>query len=76
MNLYGPAVPELEPLPECPICGNRADIFYTNADNGIIGCPNCIGAIESWEWEAEQKEAADADYGDRLYQEWRDQQCS
>lgn len=26
----------------CIVCGERADIFYVNAEKEVVGCDNCI----------------------------------
>ena len=36
--------PEPE-LPECPVCGKKAETFYENKDFEIVGCEYCIKTL-------------------------------
>ena len=36
-----------EHLPECPVCGEEADTFYKNSDGDIVGCMECIRAVDA-----------------------------
>lgn len=42
--------PERE-LPECPVCGKKAETFYRNEDFEIIGCEFCIHPVNYDEME-------------------------
>lgn len=75
-SLYGPEPPAPEPMPNCPVCGDKCETVYKNCDGEVIACDGCINSQDAWEWQAEEKEAEEADRGDRLYHEWRDRQCS
>lgn len=35
--------------PFCPMCGDRCDTIYKNRYGEIIGCDECIKAIDAWE---------------------------
>lgn len=39
--------------PKCPVCGEECDTFYRNADGEIVGCDECITALDAWEVTAE-----------------------
>lgn len=44
-----PLEPDEYPFPRCPICLEETDTFYKGFDGGIVGCPNCISEIDSFE---------------------------
>lgn len=52
MQFWEPERP-LEPkdydMPECPVCGEETDTYYKNKDGEIVGCDNCITAVDAWE---------------------------
>lgn len=75
-SLYGPEPLEPEQMPKCPVCGDECETVYKNCDGEVIACDGCIVSQDALEWEAEEKEAEEADCGDRLYHDWRDRQCS
>ena len=33
----------------CPVCGEETDEFYKNRQGEIVGCFNCITAVNPWE---------------------------
>jgi hypothetical protein len=35
--------------PICPMCGDRCDTIYKNREGEIVGCDECLKAIDSWE---------------------------
>ena len=35
--------------PRCPICGEDCDTFYRSAEGEIIGCNECVTALDAWE---------------------------
>lgn len=63
---YGYSLPDLQPLepqddgeaPSCPICYRETDTLYRNQDHDIVGCDNCLKAIDAWDWQAEQEAEA------------------
>lgn len=73
-SLYGPDPPEPE-YPECPVCGSECEDIYYSTDGDIVGCDDCIKKVDANEWAAEERKNAGPD-PDRLYDEWRDRQCS
>lgn len=41
------APPEGEPA-RCPVCGEECDTLYRRGAVEIVGCDNCIDAVEPW----------------------------
>ena len=41
--------PDDDPI-RCPECGEDCDIIYMDDNNNVLGCDNCVRALESWEW--------------------------
>lgn len=45
--------PSLEPpdyeVPHCPVCGQECEVIYKNRYGEIIGCDDCIDAVDAWE---------------------------
>ena len=35
--------------PHCPICGAACDTFHINKDREIVGCEECLSAVDAWE---------------------------
>lgn len=35
--------------PVCPICGEECDTLYRAAEGEVVGCDQCITAIDAWE---------------------------
>lgn len=35
--------------PHCPICDCETDTFYKNKDGDIVGCDECVTAVDAWE---------------------------
>lgn len=52
MQYWEPERP-LEPkgydVPICPVCGEETDTYYKNENGEIVGCDNCITAVDAWE---------------------------
>ena len=44
--------PPEEPLiePRCPVCGASCDTFHITASREIVGCSECLSAVDAWEW--------------------------
>ena len=46
---------ELDPnfieCPKCPVCGKQTDTFYRRKDFVIVGCPECVSYVDSWDTE-------------------------
>jgi len=48
-RLDPPAEPD--PIePRCPICGASCDTFHVNKDHEIVGCEECLSAVDAWDW--------------------------
>lgn len=69
------ADPEPERYPECPLCDEECQTIYRSCDGDILGCEHCVSSVDAWEWQAEEDKNSGPD-SDRLYDEWRDRQCS
>jgi len=35
--------------PICPLCGKACDIVYKEPGGDIVGCDNCLRAVDAWE---------------------------
>jgi hypothetical protein len=35
--------------PTCPICGGECDTIYKDREGEIVGCNECLRAIDAWE---------------------------
>ena len=56
-----------EYTPSCPVCGSEtADTFYRTFDRRIVGCSECLEAVDSVTLEEEQEEADFNDWVDNL----------
>lgn len=42
--------PEETNPPRCPICGEETDTFYKGHYGDIIGCDNCVKAVDAWDY--------------------------
>lgn len=45
-----PGEPKQAPIPKCPVCGMETDTFYKDAYGDIVGCDNCISAVDAWDY--------------------------
>lgn len=45
----GPVEPKGYDVPVCPVCGEETDTYYKNENGEIVGCDNCITAVDAWE---------------------------
>ena len=42
---------EVEPIePHCPICGASCDTFHIDKNHEIVGCSECLSAVDAWDW--------------------------
>ena len=37
------------PTPRCPVCGDETDTLFKHKNGEILGCSNCICAVDAWE---------------------------
>ena len=44
-----PTPPPEPPAPTCPVCGQECEVLYKNRYGEIIGCDDCIDALDAWE---------------------------
>lgn len=42
----------------CPVCGMEAATYYVGSQREIVGCSECLLAVDSYELEAERDEEA------------------
>ncbi len=36
--------------PRCPVCGKACDTFHIDKDREIVGCEECLYAVDAWDW--------------------------
>lgn len=36
--------------PVCPMCGKETDTYYRTESGVIVGCNNCLTAVDAWEY--------------------------
>lgn len=41
--------PDPDPVPICPICSAEVDTYLMNAEKEIIGCTECVRAVDAYE---------------------------
>lgn len=59
--------------PVCPVCGEECETIYKSNDNGeVVGCDQCIIAVDSVVWEAEEEENDEALHGDSQFEAQRE----
>lgn len=49
LNIEPPVEPPEYTCPRCPVCGEEADSFYKDKWGNIVGCPECVQEVTSWE---------------------------
>lgn len=49
LNVEPPVEPPEYTCPRCPVCGEEADSFYKDKWGKIVGCPECVQEVTSWE---------------------------
>lgn len=45
-----PSPPE-QTMPICPECGEECETIYRGRDGQILGCENCVDALNAYDWE-------------------------
>lgn len=35
--------------PRCPVCGESCNTIYRNAEGDVVGCNECLTAVDAWE---------------------------
>ena len=35
--------------PVCPVCGQECETLYRTRADEIVGCENCVEALDAWE---------------------------
>jgi len=51
-----PSPPPEKPMPICPVCGCECGIYYRNLNGEIIGCDECVDAVNAVDYMDEQEE--------------------
>ena len=49
LNIEPPVEPPAYTFPRCPVCGEEADSYYKDKWGNIVGCPECVQEVTSWE---------------------------
>lgn len=49
LNIEPPVEPPAYTCPRCPVCGEEADSYYKDKWGNIVGCPECVQEVTSWE---------------------------
>lgn len=49
LNVEPPVDPPAYSCPRCPVCGEEADSYYKDKWGNIVGCPECVQEVTSWE---------------------------
>ena len=43
-------------IPICPICGKECDTVYLDNDDEVVGCEQCIGMADAYDYLYEEEE--------------------
>lgn len=49
LNIEPPVEPPAYTCPRCPVCGEETDSYYKDKWGNIVGCPECVQEVTSWE---------------------------
>lgn len=49
LNIEPPVEPPAYTCPRCPVCGEEADSYYKDKWGNVVGCPECVQEVTSWE---------------------------
>lgn len=49
LNVEPPVDPPAYTCPRCPVCGEEVDSYYKDKWGNIVGCPECVQEVTSWE---------------------------
>lgn len=49
LNIEPPVEPPEYTCPRCPVCGEETGSFYKDKWGNIVGCPECVQEVTSWE---------------------------
>lgn len=49
LNIEPSVEPPAYSCPRCPVCGEEADSYYKDKLGNIVGCPECVQEVTSWE---------------------------
>lgn len=59
----------------CPVCGMEAATYYVGSQRKIVGCSECLRAVDSYELEAERDEEAYCAWNDHATDELIERRC-
>lgn len=59
----------------CPVCGMEAATYYVCSQRKIVGCSECLRAVDSYELEAEREEEAYCAWLDHATDELIERRC-
>ena len=49
LNIEPPVEPPAYTCPRCPVCGEEAGSYYKDKWGNVVGCPECVQEVTSWE---------------------------
>lgn len=49
LTIEPPVEPPEYTCPRCPVCDAETDSFYKDKWGNIVGCPECVQEVTSWE---------------------------
>lgn len=49
LNIEPPVEPPAYTCPRCQVCDAETDSFYKDKWGNIVGCPECVQEVTSWE---------------------------
>lgn len=58
LDLYPERTEKERPTPICPECGSECEIYYQDLSNNIVGCENCLTALDADIFNEEAEEDA------------------
>ena len=70
-----PSPPD-EEMPICPVCGQECETYYKNLNGEVIGCDECVQAVDAREHQQEQCEVHRCEEWVRYYDENYDERKS
>lgn len=68
-----PSPPEGE-MPVCPVCGQECETYYKNLNGEVLGCDECIEAVDAREHQQEQRDICRCEEWRRYHDENYDEQ--
>lgn len=50
-GIFSNPEPPEQNMPRCPECGEECETIYRGRDGQILGCENCVDALNAYDWE-------------------------